>query len=126
PIDFVVADSGGIAKTVVEDLRQSYGVDCKPAKKKDKVSAIHTVRGAMIAGTIKIAPFECQQLREEWMLCAWNEARDDHDERCVDDLCDSLLYNFRAHGLQYEPEEQEPKRGTTEWQQLREEQRMAR
>ena len=126
PIDFVVADSGGIAKTVVEDLRQSYGVDCKPAKKSDKVSAIHSVRGALIAGTIKIAPLECQQLREEWTLCTWNEDRDDHDERVVDDLCDSSLYNYRAHGLQYEPEEQAPKRGTAEWQQFREDQRMAR
>lgn len=114
PIDMVVADTGGVAKTIVEDLRQSYGIPCLPAKKTDKVTAIHSVRGGLVAGTIKVAPIECQQLREEWLTCAWNDTRDDHDERCMDDLCDSLLYNFRAHGLHYDPEPNPPKPGSRE------------
>lgn len=126
PIDFVVADTGGIAKTLVEDLRRTYGLQISPAKKTDKVSAIHNVRGALISGTVKLAPLECQQLREEWMLCAWNDDRDDHDERCVDDLCDSLLYNYRAHPLQYDPEEAAPQRGTAARWAYEEERRMER
>jgi hypothetical protein len=116
PIDRIVVDEGAIGKTVANDLRSSYGIACEAANKRDKKAAIHNFRGSMIAGTVKIAPMACQQLREEWTTCAWNEDRDDHDERCLDDLCDSALYNFREHNLNYAPEENPPKEGTKEFQ----------
>lgn len=114
PIDRIVVDEGGLGKGIAETLRQSFGIACDAAEKREKQGAIHNFRGAMLAGTAKVAPIACQQLREEWMVCAWNDTRDDHDERCVDDLCDSALYNYRAHNLYYAPEENPPKPGTKE------------
>lgn len=114
PIDRVVVDEGGLGKSIGEGMRAD-GIPCFPAEKTNKVASIHTFRGGLIAGTVKVAPIKCQQLREEWMVCAWNDTRDDHDERCLDDLCDSALYNYREHRLTYQPEPNPPKAGTREW-----------
>jgi hypothetical protein len=113
-IDRVVVDAGALGKTIVEDLRQTYGIACIAAEKRDKLATIHGVRGALLAGTIKVDPLHCQQIIEEWHTCAWNEDRSDHDERCADDLCDSFLYGWRHHALHYRPEENPPKPGSPE------------
>lgn len=114
PIDRIVVDAGALGKTIVADLQETYGIACEATDKRDKLATIHEFRGGMLAGTVKLAPLACQQLREEWTTCAWNDTRDDHDERCVDDLCDSALYNFRSHGLYYAPELNPPTPGSPE------------
>ncbi len=113
-VDRVIVDAGALGKTIVADLQQTYGIPCTAAEKKDKLATIHGVRGALLAGTIRVDPHQCQQIIEEWSTCAWNEDRSDHDERCADDLCDSFLYGWRHHQLHYRPEENPPKPGTPE------------
>lgn len=128
-VDFVVVDQGGLGKTIAQSLQETHGIPCEPAEKSAKQTAIHEFRGALLSGQIKIAPLACQQLREEWTTCAWNEDRDDHDERCPDDLCDPSLYLFRKLRPIYRPEPETPKEGTREWheqwkaQRIREHQR---
>lgn len=113
-IDAVVVDEGGLGKMVVSDLQSTYGIPCVAAEKRDKLAAIHGLRGALVASTIKLDPQRCQPLIAEWSSVAWNEDRDDHDEACVDDLSDAALYGFRAHGLFYRPEQNPPKPGSHE------------
>lgn len=113
-IDRIVVDAGALGKTIVEDLRQTYGIPCIAAEKREKLATIHGVRGALLAGTIRVDPLHCQQIIEEWLTCAWNDDRDDHDERCADDLCDSFLYGWRHHRLSYDPQHNPPKPGTPE------------
>lgn len=108
----IVIDEGALGKMIADDLRDTYGIPCERAEKRGKAGTIHQVRGALLAGTIRVEPRECQQLLAEWAACAWNEARDDHDERCPDDLCDALLYGWRAHALHYSPREAPPPAGT--------------
>lgn len=113
-IDAIVVDEGGLGKMVVSDFQTTYGIPCIPAEKRDKLAAIHGLRGALLAGTVKVDPQHCQPLIGEWSALAWNEDRDDHAEACVDDLSDAALYGWRAHGLFYNPELNPPKPGTRE------------
>ncbi len=114
-VDLIVVDEGGLGKMIAEDLRRSHQIPCIPAQKVRKQATIHGVRGALLAGTVKVDPRQCRDIIEEWQTCAWNEDRDDHDEQCADDLCDAFLYGWRAHQLHYQPEENPPKPGTVEW-----------
>jgi len=113
-LDKIVVDEGGLGKMVVEDLRIRHKIPCEPAEKRDKLAAIHALRGGLVAGTVRLSEYLCQPLVAEWASVAWNEDRDDHSEVCVDDLCDAALYNYRAHPLGYRPDLMPPKPGTKE------------
>lgn len=108
PCHAVVVDQGGLGRMIAEDLRGTYGIPCVAAQKPAKQVTIHEVRGAMLAGTVKVDPHHCQELIAEWHTVPWSDERDDHDPRIGDDLCDAMLYNFRAHRLAYIPEREPP------------------
>ncbi|MBM4442553.1 MAG: hypothetical protein FJ027_19215 [Candidatus Rokubacteria bacterium] len=93
---------------IAEDLRKTYGIPCIAAQKSAKQTAIHELRGAMLAGTLLVDPMQCQELIAEWLSVPWNAERDDHDERIRDDLCDAMLYGYRAHRLSYRAEPEPP------------------
>ena len=108
PVHQVVVDQGGLGRMIAEDLRKTYGIPCIAAQKSAKQTAIHELRGAMLAGTLLVDPMQCQELIAEWLSVPWNAERDDHDERIRDDLCDAMLYGYRAHRLSYRAEPEPP------------------
>ena len=110
----IVIDEGGLGKSISEGFRND-GIPCEPAEKSKKLAAIHEVRGALLAGTLRIDPQSCRGLRDEWLTVPWNEKRDDHHESFRDDLCDSALYGWRAHRSFYRPEHEAPAVGSPEW-----------
>lgn len=113
--DRIVIDEGALGKSIAEDFRRVFGIPCVRAEKKQKLAAVHLLRGDLLAGMVKLNAHECRQLVEEWMLLPWNEDRDDHHEGFVDDCSDAALYAYRALNAYYEPVLDGPPPGSPDW-----------
>lgn len=117
----IVADSGGLGKGYVEEMRQRYGLPIEAAEKRNKLAYIELLRGDLGAGTIQFIGRANQELLDEYALLQWNDSRTLPDDRYEDHLADAQLYAFRAcKAFLYEPEELPPKVGTAEWYKLQE------
>ncbi len=106
-IDRVYVDSGGLGKTICEQLRQDYGLPVLAAEKTDKAGSIKRVQGALAAGRVKIGP-GAQSLVDEWEVVAWDDFRKNHKEGIPDHKSDGFLYSFRQHSHVQDWEFEEP------------------
>lgn len=113
-ISKIVVDTAGGSKVIAETLK-AQGIPCEPARKTDKLTRIHSVRGRLMAGTLLVQRSEARELVEEWQYLPWNEARTDHHENFGDDLSDALAQSEGEHTTLYRPEEEPPEEGSPEW-----------
>lgn len=112
----IVADSGGLGKGYVEEMKQRYGLPIKSAEKSKKLAFIELLRGDLGAGVVNVIERENRALLEEASLLQWNDARTAPDDRYEDHLMDALLYTFRAcKAFLHDYEKAAPKPGTQEW-----------
>ena len=91
----IVADTGGLGKSIVNELNLRHQFNIKPAEKKDKLAAIEMVNADFISGRLKICQRWCPQTIQEMYLCQWDEDRKMMDERCENHLSDAVLYAHR-------------------------------
>lgn len=112
--DLIVADTGGLGKSITEEFRQRYSIPIKPAEKTDKNAAINLFNGDLIDKRLFILK-SCDKLIEQMKYLQWD---DKHKEKAgmPNDLCDSALYIYRMsrHFWHVEPPN-EPERGSKEW-----------
>lgn len=116
PFTSIVADSGGLGKGYVEEMRQRFGIPVKAAEKRNKVANIELLRGDLKAGIMRIVRRENADLLDEVHLLQWNDDRTGTDDRFEDHLADAWLYGYREcrHYL-HEPVENAPIAGTPDW-----------
>lgn len=118
----IVADTGGIGKAYVEEMRQRFAIPVEPAQKRNKMAFIELLNGDLRSGILKVVESGNTHLLDEMSLLQWdNEALEEgkkviDDVRYEDHLCDALLYGWReCRQYLFEPELNSPKPGTAEW-----------
>lgn len=90
----IVADTGGLGKSITEEMIQRYGLPIEPAKKTDKLTHISLLNGDLIDGHLKI--HNDLKLLKSQMQTLPRDEQGKEDPRFPNDLCDSVLYAYRA------------------------------
>lgn len=89
----MVADTGGLGKSIVEEFRARHHLNIRPAQKQNKLSYIELMNSDLAAGRIKV--LEGCGVLDEWRLLQWDEDRPVEDSRFDNHLADAALYAWR-------------------------------
>lgn len=110
----LVADTGGLGKTIVETLVQ-HGIPLEAAKKTDKLDHIEIVNSDLRLGRMKI--LSGGSLEAEMKLLQWEDDTYKREDKSTDNhLCDSWLYLCRyAYHHFWEPATVEVKHNSQEY-----------
>jgi len=88
----VVADTGGLGKSIAEELRRRHGLPIKAAQKVDKATRISFINGDFIDGNLCVLA-HCKDLIEQLETVTKNE-KGLEDDRLPVDLLDAMLYAY--------------------------------
>jgi hypothetical protein len=97
----VVADTGGLGRSLVEEMRQRYAMPIKAAEKTKKLAFIELLNGDLRSGRLLLEVQAAQPLAEELRLIQWDPEsrlpgrRWKISQACDDHLADALLYAWR-------------------------------
>lgn len=115
----VVADTGGLGKKIVEELRKRYALPIVAAEKSRKAEHIEILNDAL--RTKKFFAKRESRFAQDCALIEWDHDKSNPDRLVISDayhsdITDAVLYAFREslHWL-YEPEVIIPKAGTPAW-----------
>ena len=89
----IVADTGGLGKSIVEEFKQRWALPIRAAEKKNKASYIELMNSDLASGFVRVQADS--QLLEEWRLLQWDEDRKKDDGRFENHLSDACLYAWR-------------------------------
>jgi hypothetical protein len=113
----MVCDTGGLGKSMVEEMRRRYGLPLKAAEKSAKASYIELFNDGLRTGRIEV--LDGSEIFNEWDLLQWDtgsRVQYKEDSRFENHLSDAALYGWREcrHYLYEEPI---PKSvaGSTQW-----------
>lgn len=137
--DAIVADSGGLGKGYVEEMKQRFGLPILAAEKQHKHAFIEHLNGDLHANVLQIIEASNQYLIHEASLLQWREdsiylttsgtrngkpsdQRRKEDPRFDNHLLDAFLYAYRhCRQWMHEPEENPYRENTPEWVMARQE-----
>lgn len=90
-----VADTGGLGKKVVEEIRFRYGITLKAAEKTEKRAFITLMNDDLRRGFIKVKPGS--KILDEWSILQWDLEHDPpiEDEQFENHISDAGLYAWR-------------------------------
>ena len=110
----IVADTGGLGKSIVEEFRQRWALPIKAAEKRNKAAYIELMNSDLAAGNILVN--ELSDLVDEWRLLQWDEDRRKEDGRFDNHLSDACLYAWReSKHFTHEEELLPPQMGSPEF-----------
>lgn len=112
----MVADTGGLGKTIVESLNDTYELYLEPASKGDKMANIALMNSDFHEGRIKAHPD--LRLTHEWSTLVLDSQGEKVARHQEDHCADAALYIYRHanhHFFQRPAKELTP--GTPEWRQ---------
>lgn len=89
-----VADTGGLGKSIAEELRRRHSLQIHAADKKDKATFIQLMNDDLVSGRLKIKASLTNLIEELQKITKNEEGIEDPD--CICDLADALLYAFKA------------------------------
>lgn len=90
----MIADTGGLGKSITEEMRRRYGLPIMPAEKTDKQSWISLMNGDFIDGNILVHS-SCEEYKDQ----ALSLDKDDdgkENQTMPNDLLDAALYSYRC------------------------------
>lgn len=126
--DRVIGDEGGLGKGFAQEWRKRFYIPIEPAEKTNKLGFIKLMNGDFQHGKIKVLRDMNDDFVAHIKKLRWkDEKRQAEHPGLPNHLTDAALYGWREC-RQWDWSERPPKhaQGTAEWQQYREEQRMAR
>jgi hypothetical protein len=116
----VVADTGGLGKAIVEEMKQRYALQIEPAEKQKKNDFIELMNSDFEMGNIEIDP-SLKDYISELMTLQWDERRRKEDTRYENHCCDGGLYGWReAKHWTYQKPERKMDRNSNEFMQEQE------
>ena len=89
----IVADTGGLGKSITEEMIRRYSLPIKPAEKTEKLTNIHLMNGDFIDGNLRVHA-SCVDLISEYETLVKN-AKGKEQDGMANDYCDSSLYAWR-------------------------------
>lgn len=89
----IVADTGGLGKSIAEELRRRHSIPVHAAEKKDKATYIQLVNDDLISGKLKLKASLSNLINELQLITRGEDGLEEPD--CVCDLADALLYSHR-------------------------------
>lgn len=90
----IIADTGGLGKSICEELKSRYSLPIRAAEKTEKMTAIEAMNGDFIDGRILIHE-SCTDLMTQYEQLTWDEKRLHENPSMRNDLCDCSLYALR-------------------------------
>lgn len=90
-VNKIYADEGALGKAIANNLRQQHKIPIEHVDKQHKRAKIDVVRGRLEVETLHLCE-EAAPVFEEWESLCWNDVRDDHHPRQLDDLSDVVDY----------------------------------
>ncbi len=110
----MVADTGGLGKTVVATLNER-GLYFEAAEKREKYDHIELVNSDLLSGRIKV--LSDSYLASEMALLQWEDSTYKKEDKSTDNhACDAFLYLWRyAHHHLWTPAKVEVKRDSVAW-----------
>lgn len=90
-VNKIYSDEGGLGLALANNLRDQYKIPIEPVYKPHKRAKIDVVRGRLDAETLHLCE-EARGVLEEWLTLCWDEKREDHHPRMLDDLSDVICY----------------------------------
>ncbi|MDH3600138.1 MAG: hypothetical protein OEU26_10920 [Candidatus Tectomicrobia bacterium] len=124
PGAIIVADPGGVSRTIVREIRETYQLPVINAQKSDRKANVEMLNNDVSLGKIKIfnrdnpARPEDSALAKQWNQLVWVEdrAKGTRVESAPRDVHDAALYARRyAHTYLYKEPQRGPEPGTPEW-----------
>jgi hypothetical protein len=110
----VVIDEGGLGKSIAEEFRARYGINCEAAQKREKRLYIDLFNSEMQASRIQVT--EDSPVIEEWQSLTWADGKQVENPGQPNDCADAVLYAWRkSYYYREQPPMQTPKRGTVEY-----------
>ncbi len=97
----IVGDTGGLGRSLVEEMRQRFGIPIKAAEKTKKLAFIELLNGDMRSGRMQIQSQSNEDLITELRLLQWEPdsrlpgRRWRVSQACDDHLTDAMLYAWR-------------------------------
>ena len=117
----IVADTGGLGKSIVEEFRQRWALPIRAAEKRNKDAYIELMNSDLASGYVLID--ENSELLDEWRLLQWDDDRRKEDPRFENHLSDACLYAWReSKHYTFATELVAPKVGSPEYYAMLEEQ----
>lgn len=89
----IVADTGGLGRSITEEMRRRYGIPIQAAEKTDKMSWISLMNGDFIDGNLLVHD-SCTEYKDQLLILAKDDDGDE-DPTLPNDLCDAVLYSTR-------------------------------
>lgn len=90
----IIADTGGLGKSIAEELKSRYSLPVLAAEKTDKLAFIETVNGDFIDGKVFVHE-SAHELIQELATLGWDEKRLHENSAQDNHAADSLLYALR-------------------------------
>lgn len=100
----IIADTGGLGKSITEEMKIRYGLPIFPADKREKLTNVHLMNGDFIDGNCLVHE-SLSRLTEQYKTLT---RTDDGFETpgIPNDLCDVSLYGWKlARGYSFRPKE---------------------
>jgi len=120
----MVADTGGLGKKIVEDLKDRYSFMIEPADKTEKIASYRFLDNALRTGNFKAK--KTSRFAQDCQILERDDDKSTPDKIVVkghSDAVDSCLYAFKlSPAYNYTPPIEKPKPGTPAYLQLEEEQ----
>jgi len=110
----IVADTGGLGKSITEEFIRRYHIPIQAAEKRDKLSHIALMNGDFIDGNLFVHE-SLTELHDQYQtLTKGDDNRE--DPRLPNDLCDATLYAYTL-AKHYLGKEREPRlpEGSAQW-----------
>lgn len=92
-----VVDTGGLGKSIAEEMKQRHNVQLKPAEKNKKREYIELMNSDLFEGQVKFTS-AVPLLKGEISMLQWDEDRKHEAAGFENHLCDALLYAWRESG----------------------------
>ncbi len=110
----MVADTGGLAKMVVQTLASDYDVMLEPADRTNKRDAIELVNSDLLEGQLKI--LRGGELEAEYEMLVWDEDKKREAKGQRDHVADAKLYTHKyALHHHWKQKRQKPERGSPDY-----------
>lgn len=106
-----VADTGGLGKTLVEEINKRHGLGLVAAEKQRKYEYVELLNADLFSGRALVE--QGAGVIDEWKLLQWDEDRKKEDPRFKNHRADAGLYAWReARHYLHEEAEIPPERGS--------------